>query len=369
MNLLKHIQSSFSKDEVMYSPLKKSEKKEVYSLLKASLKEADDQGLMKEHHKLVKVIAESTALHNRNNVTRTSAYLSYYLRNPEVHWAFLAHMVSRNGGWSMTDLQSGSISALLTKSEQTAFFHFLEKANALIFQDAYPQLLIYEKSKLLQKPLFSLLKCFSVSTFMKMNWEYFYQRRSSQLLTAALITNEQNLIQQVLLSTAQVKEMIFQNVKFSLQELMGFTNVFFPYSKEKPYYSLAGVEVKNFSSLSHRIHTGKVLYHILFFHPSVLSSSSQFARAVPHSGSRSDYWPHFYSKTKNQSKRIYSPSLVEAWPDVPHVYTVTSDWFCSVKDVAGFERLSRYKSCDITQDVLRECSILQFLSALSPSSM
>src|SRR5690606_10220340 len=54
---------------------------------------------------LVERLHRETAAANRNNVTRTNAYYELYRQFPELHWAFLAHMVSRNGGWSMTDLK------------------------------------------------------------------------------------------------------------------------------------------------------------------------------------------------------------------------------------------------------------------------
>lgn len=55
---------------------------------------------------LLNRIRRMTQEHNLNNVTRTKAYLEFYLRHPEIHWAFLGHMVSRNGGWNMTDLKA-----------------------------------------------------------------------------------------------------------------------------------------------------------------------------------------------------------------------------------------------------------------------
>ena len=70
-------------------------------------------------------------------------------------------MVSRNGGWNMTDLKGGLLSRLLTKKEVESFFTFLERGNWLIFQDAYPQFLVYEESKKRGKNLFYLLSSFT----------------------------------------------------------------------------------------------------------------------------------------------------------------------------------------------------------------
>ncbi|QHN49242.1 DUF2515 domain-containing protein [Geobacillus stearothermophilus] len=95
----------------------------------------------------VAMIRQKTAEHNLNNITRTAAYFTFFERHPEVHWAFLAHLVSRNGGWNMTDLRGSLLPLLLPEKTIAPLFLFLKRANALIFHDAYPQLLLYEESK------------------------------------------------------------------------------------------------------------------------------------------------------------------------------------------------------------------------------
>jgi hypothetical protein len=42
--------------------------------------------------------------HNQNNITRTTYYLEYYFRHPEVPWTLLAAGTSRNAGYQMSDL-------------------------------------------------------------------------------------------------------------------------------------------------------------------------------------------------------------------------------------------------------------------------
>ena len=88
-------------------------------------------------HELFEYIHRETKKRNVNNVTRTNAYLEFYIRFPEIHWAFLGHMVSRNGGWNMTDLKGSLLSRLLSEEEKVDFFTFLERGNWLIFQDIY----------------------------------------------------------------------------------------------------------------------------------------------------------------------------------------------------------------------------------------
>ncbi|MDR4948142.1 DUF2515 family protein [Neobacillus cucumis] len=46
----------------------------------------------------------------------------------------------------MTDLKGEFLTRLMTKKDRVLFFQFLERGNWLIFQDAYPQFLLYEES-------------------------------------------------------------------------------------------------------------------------------------------------------------------------------------------------------------------------------
>ena len=135
--------------------------------------------LTEEDKNIIHQINNYTNQSNLNNVTRTKAYLDFYNRHPEIHWAFLGHMVSRNGGWNMTDLKGGLLSRLLTKKEVESFFIFLERGNWLIFQDAYPQFLVYEESKKRGKYLFYLLSHLHVSTFMETLWNHFWSEQVS----------------------------------------------------------------------------------------------------------------------------------------------------------------------------------------------
>lgn len=151
--------------------------------------------LFPKEEAIIKSIVEQTRLLNKNNITRTNAYLDFYLRHPEIHWAFLGHMVSRNGGWNMTDLKGSLLSKLLTNKEATSFFTFLERGNWLIFQDAYPQFLVYEESKMKGQNLFHLLPHFHVSKFMVAVWNQFWQDKDPYPLAIALIVNEQNYLE------------------------------------------------------------------------------------------------------------------------------------------------------------------------------
>jgi hypothetical protein len=294
--------------------------------------------LSKEDHGLLERIKHATEELNQNNVTRTQAYLDLYLKHPEIHWAFLGHMVSRNGGWNMTDLKGELLTRLLTRKERNDFFSFLERGNWLIFQDAYPQFLLYSESLKRNKPLFYLLPYLSISTFMESIWNYFWRERDSYVLTIALIINEQNYLEKRVIQNPIYQKGVLHTLEFKLQELLSFNHILFPYRKK----TLAGQTVYQFQSLHERILLGKRLYAVLFQN---VNQFVDWAKAHRHTGSRKDYWPHIFNnvnegipgfpyqlrlnscKLRWGAKKIYSPDLTSAWKNVQHQEAEKGDWF------------------------------------------
>lgn len=96
--------------------------------------------------KIIHSIKGLVKQNNIDNLSRTEAYLRYYQENKAIKWSFLAHMVSRNAGWNMCDLKGKWFSKVIGKQKRDLLFQTYEKANWLIFQDAYPQLLLYQYS-------------------------------------------------------------------------------------------------------------------------------------------------------------------------------------------------------------------------------
>ena len=86
--------------------------------------------LTKEEQLIINKIKIQTEQLNKNNVTRTRAYYQFYIQYPEIHWALLGHMVSRNGGWNMTDLKGIYIREFYQRKINSYFF-FLEKGIGL----------------------------------------------------------------------------------------------------------------------------------------------------------------------------------------------------------------------------------------------
>lgn len=298
-------------------------------------------------------IREETHRLNRNNVTRTMAYYAVYERRPELHWALLAHLVSRNGGWNMTDLQGEWLPRLLGESKRDDVFRFLERANALIFGDAYPQLLLYEHSVRTGRPLFHLLPALGATRFMAPVWERFWRERDSAILTVALIVNEQHYIEKRVVSDPYYRKRVVDTLFFGMQSLLQLNAVLLPYSlgAEPGDMRLAGLIIERFSSVRERIEFGKRLYAVLFGVPAVAAGVRSFVAGVRHTGSRADYAPQLFARVrqglpekpynerlkggrlKPGAERPYSPELSAAWPDVPVLPPEPGDWFASAAEV------------------------------------
>lgn len=325
----------------------------------------------------VKIIQYKTQTANRNNITRTMAYLDIYERNPELEWAFLAHLVSRNAGWNMTDLKGEWCTRLLSEKERESYFLFMERANWLIFQDAYPQLLLYEQAKKRQKPLFHLLSVFHVSRFMQAVWEDFWEHGNRALLTVSLIINEQNYIELRVIEQDQYSAPVFKDIKYFLEDLLDLCMIIIPaFSDEK--LALYGKQVNSFPELHERIQLGKELYGILFS-PDVLSRVLTWCRQTVHSGSRADYWPEMFDPTasagmqKAYEKRvvdcklkegappIYSPHLEEAWRDCQHKPAMIGEWY---HDDEAVLKLLSMKKTDIIPAEKEYCEVIQKTEAV-----
>lgn len=330
-----------------------------------------NQQLNSAEEQLVQQISDKTHKKNINNIVRTEAYLSFFLNNSEIHWAFLAHAVSRNAGWNMTDLKGGLLPRLLQEHEVHMFFKMLERCNWLIFQDAYPQLLIYAESKKQGRPLFHLLPHFHVSAFMQVIWEWYWEQRNileendlSRMITYALIINEQNYIEQRVIQDPFYREHVLTRFTFLLQSFLHFNHIYFPYAQEglftrnerridhlisgaKPILTLAGTVVTDFTNLQERIKVGKTLYSILFESGLMSVDIQSWFLATQHTGSRVDYWPQIFTglteeessqfekyqfhlkenQLHRKSPPIYSPQLEDVWPDQEHPPAEQGDWY------------------------------------------
>jgi hypothetical protein len=275
---------------------------------------------MKEQS-IIKTIDNKTKKGNTDNISRTIFYESFYRRHPEIRWALLAGMVSRNAGWNMTDLESKWFQHLLNKTDRDILFSTYERANWAIFEDAYPQLLIYEWSKKIGQPLFHLLARLKVSSFMEQEWVRFWEKRDEIRLCTALIINEQHLIQKPVIEQPYYKNRVFSSLAFYLEEHAHFSYVLFPTRNGQ----LFGLYVRNFRDLNSRVWLGKQLAVILF-HPDVHRLFLDFQQYTEHTGSRRDYQVYMSWRTRNTS-----PMLRLCYPIVDHHNEKKPDWYFSIK--------------------------------------
>jgi hypothetical protein len=290
---------------------------------------------------LVEQISSKTQRNNVNNVTRTKAYLDFFLHHPEIHWAFLGHMVSRNGGWNMTDLKGEILTRLIPKNERNLFFAFLERGNWLVFQDVYPQFLLYEESLKAEKPLFHLFSFFNISTFMETIWTHFWRNHETYILTVAMVINEQSYLEKRVIQNSFYQKEVLNKFEFMLQDWLSFNHILFPYGKKQ----IVGQTLHQFESLNERILLGKRLYTILFKNEEINKQVVAWAKSQPHTGSRKDYWSHIFNSVnegvpgfayrtrlkschlKDGARKIYSPTLENAWKNENQKEAESGDWF------------------------------------------
>ncbi|MBB6632711.1 DUF2515 family protein [Cohnella thailandensis] len=343
---------------------------EEWRWLYGKLKEkprSPDGGLpsLKESSRLlVRRIREETERLNRNNVTRTAAYLEMYGRHPELHWALLAHLVSRNGGWSMTDLRGEWLPKLLDQETIRLTFRMLEACNALIFRDAYPQLLLYSESKRQGHAIFELLPHLSVSVFMRPFWELFWRGRNPVPLTVALVVNEQNVIEKRVVRDPLYRDEILSTLAFRSQPLLQSNQLLLPLLGKRGVRRLAGRVLERFGQLDERIEFGKDLYSILFGYPKVHARALAFAEAVPHTGSRADYWPHLFTD-KPKSDAVpgisgfdtalgpppwFSPRLTDAWDNQALGPVQAGDWYEDLSALDYLKRMRQPRVIDMTRE-------------------
>ncbi|WP_174613571.1 DUF2515 family protein [Virgibacillus ihumii] len=269
-----------------------------------------------KNHQYLHYITKKTNEYNSDNISRTNAYQNFYNLFPDIKWAFVASMVSRNAGWNMTDLFLSPFLEILGKKERNQLFMTYERANWLIFSDAYPQLLIFQLSVQKNKPMFHLLFAFHVSQYMVDEWQRYWEFGDRDRLMLALIINEQNVIQQPVIKQSYFKYKVFLRPPYLLQDILLLNAIILPTSDNK----LFGVNVHDFTKLTNRILLGKKIASIIY-NPAVYLSIYRFAANNEHTGSRRDY-EKFFSKPMEKA-----PFLRTVYPVITHRDTIRNDWY------------------------------------------
>lgn len=275
-----------------------------------------DFPIQESEKKLFRQIQMEVYQHNLDNISRTDAYLTFFHKYPEIKWSFLAHMVSRNAGWNMGDLEGKWFPQVIAQEKRLQLFQTYERANWLIFQDAFPQLLLYHYSTKKRSPMFHLLRYFHVSQFMVQEWQRFWERGDQERLLIALVINEQNVIQNPILRQPFYRKRVFHSNLFTFQDWLHYSCVLFP----TIYGELYGASVNGFTSVDKRIDLGKRLAKILF-EDALFPRFFEFALTTEHTGSRFDYEQYLhpmYIRT--------TPKLRTRFPVINHHIQQHEDW-------------------------------------------
>jgi len=268
-------------------------------------------------NKIISYIDRVVKYGNVDNISRTRYYYRYYEQNPEIEWSFLASMVSRNAGWNMTDLQGKWFPQVLSQSLREQMFFTYERANWLIFLDAFPQLMLHQLSKRYNTSFFHLLQHFNVSCFMQMEWQHFWQTNDRKRLMTALIINEQNVIQRPVVHHPFYKRQVLNSLPYVVQDWLHYSCVLFPTTKGELY----GFSVHDFTDINERIELGKKLAWLLF-HPAFHCGFRKFSEKTEHTGSRYDYQQYFRKPMERDT-----PFLRVAFPIVYHHRSDFTDWY------------------------------------------
>jgi hypothetical protein len=231
---------------------------------------------------------------NRDNVSRTASYLELYAwtrdRGPELPWLFMAHLVSRNAGYLMTDLArrlagDAARDPSLSSAMRTLFV-LLERGNFLIFYDAWHHVCSYLAGDQLTSPRTPVFMCEA--------WGRFDTTRDQRQLVLDLVHNEQNLIERRAVHHAELAPGM---LLLDLIEASG---------REKPLVfpspDAPEIRVNGFKQLERRIAAGQRIFDEVVADPARRTAMFEWALAHPHTGSRA-----IYGGTPG-------PSVREAWP-------------------------------------------------------
>ncbi|WP_306980033.1 DUF2515 family protein [Alkalicoccobacillus murimartini] len=271
-------------------------------------------------------IKNQVAKANIDNISRTGFYEHFFYKHTEVRWALLAGLVSRNAGWNMTDLRNQWFRELLTEQDQLRLFAIYECGNWTIFDDACPQLLLYEQSKLEGVPLFHLLRELGVSTFMEKEWHHFWLYRDEERLCTALIINEQHVIEEALIQKQLFRDVISSKLFYKVEQYSHFSYVVLPTITGHLYT----LYVRRFQNVSSRIKLGRQLAFLLF-HPDLHKNILAFMQHQHHTGSRRDYYTY-----TTWSPRVESQVLRLLYPVIEHDRSDREDWYKKRREVTHF---------------------------------
>ncbi len=207
-------------------------------------------------------------------------------------------------------------------------------------------------------------------------WNQFWREPDKQLLTIALIINEQSYLEKRVLQNTAFQKTVLNTLEFKLQDFLALNHILFPY-KENGRIRLVGQTLHHFESLQERILLGKRLYSVLFHDSVVLHSIEKWAKAHSHTGSRMDYWPHLFHYVNEEvpgiglkprikscsiylgTPRIFSPKLEFAWKDQKQDPAERGDWYTNWKIIHQLSALNDHVDGAIENDYCKTLEKLE----------
>ena len=242
---------------------------------------------------------------NRDNVSRTESYLELYAwtraHPPELPWVLMAHLVSRNAGYMMTEIATRlpeSPDPSLARMAENLFL-LLERGNFLIFHDAWHHVTRFLRGGA------SSLAAPRTPAFMVEAWRRYEQALTAhgatpeveRALVLDLVHNEQHFIEQRVVHHA---DYVPGAGLLALVEAGG---------REKPLVfpcaAASGepeIRVGEFASLPRRIEAGRRIFDEVVRDRARRDAMFAWAMAHPHTGSRAVYGGRL------------GPGVREAWP-------------------------------------------------------
>jgi hypothetical protein len=234
---------------------------------------------------------------NRDNVTRTESYLELYAwtraNGCELPWIFMAHLVSRNAGYLMTDLARRLERADdASRAAMQTLFVLLERGNFLIFHDAWHHVIAY----LLGEPLASpRTPRYMIDAYARAS------REDERSLVMDLVHNEQHFIEHRAVHHPDLAPGLRL---LALIEASG---------KDKPLHfphSDSAIRVGRFADVALRIAAGAKIFDDVIADRARRDAIFDWAVANRHTGSRA-----IYGGTPG-------PDVRDAWP----VDTIRALW-------------------------------------------
>ncbi len=252
-------------------------------------------------------LADSLDERNEDNVSRTASYLELYAwareRGRELPWLLMAHLVSRNAGYWMTDLARRIETAPMPAMADalTNLFVLLERSNYLIFHDAWHHVCAHlaGRARELAPPRTPVFMCEAWRRYEDAIGERAPTADEERALVLDLVHNEQNLIERRSVHHPYLAQGLFA---IGMIEQSGKERpLVFPWRETDTPVEL---RVGGFAELDKRIAAGARIFDAVLADRSRRAAMFEWAMAHPHTGSRA------VAGGKD------GPTLREAWPVV-----------------------------------------------------